>query len=333
MSAPPSQDQSHTNVGRATGKAGAYGGSEIGSRLGGAVGPPIIGGIIGNLVGEKVGEKAILKTGIDEKVTEAGDQLAGVIGKRNVDKLGDIVMTSFGYSDSETCLCCPCLPASQVLLLITVPFFIFNFYKLGLGVEYDVGCSSNFTSPKPETNVTDNSTSYPCEFGYHYLVASSAVWLVFLPAWILALFGTCWRQCCCCCCDPIVLCGTLSDLIKRFCCECGKFNCCELIWYSHCLFHLVWASLGLAWLCGLQVQYKSYDSYPDWETPQVVWDTALASIVLDFILAGSELIHRIKLHIDRNKTSTEGDIEMAEQGHMINPHQPNYPAYGQQQHK
>lgn len=106
------------------------------------------------------------RTGIDDKVTEAGDQLAGVIGKRNVDKLGDIVMTSFGYSESETCLCCPCLPASQVkqlystfylyerfydtkvLLLITVPFFIFNFYKLGLGVEYDVGCSSNFTNSK-----------------------------------------------------------------------------------------------------------------------------------------------------------------------------------------
>ena len=38
--------------------------------------------------------------------------------------------------------------------------------------------------------------------------------LFFLPFWILALFGTCWRQCCCCCCDPIVLCGTLTDLIK-----------------------------------------------------------------------------------------------------------------------
>ena len=58
----------------------------------------------------------LFRTGIDEKVTEAGDQLAGVIGKRNVDKLGDIVMTSFGYSDSETCLCCPCLPASQVIM-------------------------------------------------------------------------------------------------------------------------------------------------------------------------------------------------------------------------
>ena len=137
-------DPSHTNVGKATGKAGAYGGSEVGSRIGGAVGPPIIGGIIGNLVGEKVGEKAIHKTGIDEKVTEAGDKLADVIGKRNVDKLGDIAMTSFGYSDSETCICCPCLPASQILLFITVPFFGFNLYKLGLGVSYDSGCSSDF---------------------------------------------------------------------------------------------------------------------------------------------------------------------------------------------
>ena len=91
-----------------------------------------------------MGEKAIHKTGIDEKVTEAGDRLADVIGKRNVDKLGDIAMTSFGYSDSETCICCPCLPASQILLFITVPFFGFNLYKLGLGVSYDSGCSNDF---------------------------------------------------------------------------------------------------------------------------------------------------------------------------------------------
>ena len=69
-------------------------------------------------------------------------------------------------------------------------------------------------NPVVDFNSSSNSTSYPCEFGYHYLVASSVVWMVFLPFWILALFGTCWRQCCCCCCDPIVLCGTLTDLIK-----------------------------------------------------------------------------------------------------------------------
>jgi len=318
-------DPSHTNVGKATGKAGAYGGSEVGSRIGGAVGPPIIGGIIGNLVGEKVGEKAIHKTGIDEKVTEAGDKLADVIGKRNVDKLGDIAMTSFGYSDSETCICCPCLPASQILLFITVPFFGFNLYKLGLGVSYDSGCSSDFDqsdlNPVVDANSSSNSTSYPCEFGYHYLVASSVVWIVFLPFWILALFGTCWRQCCCCCCDPIVLCGTLTDLIKRFCCECGKFNCCEFVWYGHILFHLIWATLGLVWLVGLPVQYKSYDKHPDWDTPDEVWDAVLGSVIMDYILGISEVVHRIKLHKERNKTSDE-EVEMVEQGRMIN--QTNY---------
>ena len=77
MSESAQTNPSHTNVGKATGKAGAYGGSELGSLVGGAVGPPVIGGIVGNLVGERVGEKAIHKTGIDEKVREAGDELAG----------------------------------------------------------------------------------------------------------------------------------------------------------------------------------------------------------------------------------------------------------------
>ena len=75
---------SGTNVGQGTRKAGAYGGSELGSRLGGAVGPPIIGGIVGSLAGEVVGEKVVKETGVDKKVKEAGDQLAGVIGRRQV---------------------------------------------------------------------------------------------------------------------------------------------------------------------------------------------------------------------------------------------------------
>ena len=212
-------EPSQTNAGKATGKAGAYGGSELGSMLGGAVGPPVIGSVVGNLVGERVGEKAINKTGIDKKVSEAGDQLAGVIGKRNVDKVGDIALTSFGYSESEECLCCPCLTASQILLFTTVPYFVFNCYKLSVGLQFDYSCYKlsdleevNSTS----FNSTDNSTEevYPCEFGYHYLVSSASVWIFFLPFWILALFTTCWRQCCCCCCDPIVLLGTLTDFIK-----------------------------------------------------------------------------------------------------------------------
>ena len=108
---------------------------------------------------------------------------------------------------------------------------MFNFVKLGTGVEYELSCSTQGPNSSYRYNTTDNITDvHPCEFGFHYLVASSAVWLVFLPFWIVALLGTCWRQCCCCCCDPLVLCGCIIDLVKRCCCECGRFNCCELIW-------------------------------------------------------------------------------------------------------
>ena len=107
-------------------------------------------------------------------------------------------------------------------------------------------------------------------------------------------------------------------IFQRFCCECGKFNLCEFIWYAHCIFHLIWATLGLLWLSGMGIEYKKYNSYPDYEAPDKVWNTVLASIILDYVLAGSEIVHRIKLHMERNKTSTEGDMEMGEQGQMIN---------------
>jgi len=294
---------SGTNVGQGTRKAGAYGGSELGSRLGGAVGPPIIGGIVGSLAGEVVGEKVVKETGVDKKVKEAGDQLAGVIGRRQVNKLGEMTMSAFGYGDQETCICCPCLPASQVLLFLTVPFYVFNWYKLGIGVDYDRSCSVTANLSSEYTyNTTDNVTDvYPCEYGFHYLVASSAVWLCFLPFWITALFGNCWRQCCCCCCDPIVLCGTIIDFVKRCCCEVGNFNCCEFIWYSHCIFHIIWAGTGLVWLAGQPVGEPPLE-VPGWQVPKEVWETVAASVVLDFIIAGSELVHRVKLHQDRKKS-------------------------------
>ena len=39
---------------------------------------------MGSLAGEVVGEKVVKETGVDKKVKEAGDQLAGVIGRRQV---------------------------------------------------------------------------------------------------------------------------------------------------------------------------------------------------------------------------------------------------------
>jgi len=109
----PAEQRGNTNTGKAASKAGAYGGSELGSMLGGAVGPPIIGNVVGNIVGEKVGEKVIRDTGLDKFATEAGDKAAGVIGRERVDKVGEIALTAFGYSENEECVCCPCCPASQ----------------------------------------------------------------------------------------------------------------------------------------------------------------------------------------------------------------------------
>jgi len=146
------------------------------------------------------------------------------------------------------------------------------------------------------TNLT--TTQHPCHYGLEYLILSSILWLLFLPAWLAALFGNCWRQCFCCLCDPIVLFGTILDFIKRCCCEVGRFNLCEFVWYSHCATHLALAVSGLVWLSGC----------PDTVTT-TVWITVLASVGLDFILAGSEIYHRARLHNIRKSTGQPGVTE------------------------
>ena len=95
------------------------------------MGPPVIGSMIGTLVGEMVGDTTMDTKGLNNVFSKAGDKLAPVVGKSNVNKIGDITMTALGYSESEVCVCCPFLPASQILLVVTVPFFIFNLIKFG----------------------------------------------------------------------------------------------------------------------------------------------------------------------------------------------------------
>jgi hypothetical protein len=104
--------------------------------------------------------------------------------------------------------------------------------------------------------------------------------------------------------------------MQRCCCEIGKFNCCEFIWYSHCAFHLVWAVCGLVWLAWLPVESSPYEQVdvPGWEVPALVWKTVLASVIMDFTLAGSELFHRVKLHYARNNP---GSQDPAEEGEML----------------
>ena len=111
-----------------------------------------------------------------------------MIGKRNVDKIGDIALTATGFSEEEVCVCCPCLPASQLLLVIAIPFLVFNWYKLVLGIYWDFGCSSVDVPGVEEVpedgsraeldtfspNVTNRTEPvvYPCQQGFHYLVGS-----------------------------------------------------------------------------------------------------------------------------------------------------------------
>ena len=44
----------------------------------------------------------------------ARDKLGEQIGTENVDKMGEIALVALGYAEDETCLCCPCMPRSQV---------------------------------------------------------------------------------------------------------------------------------------------------------------------------------------------------------------------------
>ena len=77
-----------------------------------------IGNVVGGIVGEKMGEKTADKFGIGEAAGKMSNDLAKVVGKRNVDKMGEITQTALGYGNEEECVCCPCLPASQTLLFI-----------------------------------------------------------------------------------------------------------------------------------------------------------------------------------------------------------------------
>ena len=148
-------------------------------------------------------------------------------------------------------------------------------------------------------NLTDNVTDvYPCEFGFHYMVASGAVWVAFLPFWICRLFGNCWRQCCCCSFDPIVIGSTVVDLLKKRCCECRNVNACDLLWLIHCGFHLIWSCIAILWLVDIKTDSALFSDtivVSGWEVPGSFVDNVIASIVLDFLLAGSEIFHKIRV--------------------------------------
>ena len=61
----------------------------------------------------------------------------------------------------------------------------------------------------------------------------------------------------------------------------------------HCIDQMVWSVLALVWLIGLQL------------------DQIGVSIVLDFVLAGSELFHRIWVKLRAGKTVKDLEMEFS----------------------
>ena len=94
----------------------------------------------------------------------------------------------------------------------------------------------------------------------------------------------------------VVRCSSQNgNLFSRYCCECGKFSLVAFVWYTMCIFQVVWAGTGLYWLVR-EVFYIDEDNKPLLSHPPYVTflEVTLASIVLDIFLAGSELVHKFR---------------------------------------
>lgn len=309
-----SEDANATS--KATAKAGAYGGAELGSAVGNSI-CCCCGGIIGNCIGEKYGERAVNRSGLQERAGKIRNKVGNVIGEENVDKAGEIALTAFGYGDDQFCACFPCMPSSQILIFIMFAFYIYNWYRLVIGIKFELGCSQtakfvrvvNFTTPEHnETNInlavkegsesnnsdTNNTlVEYPCEFGFDYMTVGATIWMIYLPFYIVTLLGNCWRQCCCCLCDPLVCFATICDFFKRCLCECGKFSCIDLVWYTMCTFQVIWGFCGLYWLVDISYLKSDRFNFKTYVDPNgELLKNVLASVILDIILAGSELFHK-----------------------------------------
>lgn len=161
-------------------------------------------------------------------------------------------------------------------MLVFRRFFVFNIYRLGVGLSFSTACAANATEVATTQVASDgdgvdddwsvldedaarNTTTYlgewaddiachapcdrwplavsfPCWSGLEYLVCGSAVWLAFLPFHLTVLLFNCYRQCCCCLCDPFVWFATAFDCCRKCLCECGWFSPLDAVWYSMCLF-------------------------------------------------------------------------------------------------
>lgn len=109
------------------------------------------------------------------RTAQLNDDLAAVVGRRRADKVSEIGLTAIGHSEGEKCVCCPCMPASQVLFFLITAFLFYNVYRLETGIEYDSRCTGGRNTSSvvavvvpPEGNGTnsDNEESYLWPISY-----------------------------------------------------------------------------------------------------------------------------------------------------------------------
>ena len=79
----------------------------------------------------------------------------------------------------------------------------------------------------------------------------------------------------------------------------------NVIWplsYSSSSFLVCWALVASHWL--LMTFFFRENDYQTWDPEKIVIETVLASIILDLLLAGSEIFHKIRLHYFKNSNTT-----------------------------
>ena len=72
--------------------------------------------------------------------------------------------------------------------------------------------------------------------------------------------------------------------------------------YSSSSFLVCWALVASHWL--LMTFFLRENDYQTWDPEKIVIETVLASIILDLLLAGSEIFHKIRLHYFKNSNTT-----------------------------
>ncbi len=106
--------------------------------------------------------------------------------------------------------------------------------------------------------------------------------------------------------------ATLFDCFKRCCCECGKFSLLGFIWSSVCVFQVAWSVCGLVWL--VRALTEPDQDYLLYDPVKRLVVTVAASACLDFLVAGSELFHKARLHFVHRQARGEQQEEGEETG-------------------